>query len=41
WLLLRNPENLKREDQQVHLQDLLAANQSLMTVYLMKAELKA
>ncbi|MHB2080405.1 ISL3 family transposase [Pseudomonas asiatica] len=41
WLLLRNPENLKREDQRIHLQDLLAANQSLMTVYLMKAELKA
>lgn len=41
WLLLRNPENLKHEDQQVRLQDLLAANQSLMTVYLMKAELKA
>ncbi|MGZ0706702.1 ISL3 family transposase [Pseudomonas piscis] len=41
WLLLRNPENLKSADQQVHLQDLLAANQSLMTVYLMKAELKA
>ena len=41
WLLLRNPENLKREDQQVQLQDLLAANQSLMTIYLMKAELKA
>ena len=40
WLLLRNPENLKREEQQVRLQDLLAANQSLMTVYLMKAELK-
>ncbi|WP_455430443.1 ISL3 family transposase, partial [Pseudomonas bananamidigenes] len=40
WLLLRNPENLKSADQQVHLMDLLAANQSLMTVYLMKAELK-
>jgi len=40
WLLLRNPENLKREEQQLRLQDLLAANQSLMTVYLMKAELK-
>ena len=38
WLLLRNPENLKKPEQQVHLQDLLAANQSLMTVYLMKAE---
>ncbi len=41
WLLLRNPENLKCEDQQVHLLDLLAASQSLMTAYLMKAELKA
>nr|WP_230381601.1 transposase [Pseudomonas fulva] len=41
WLLLCNAENLKREDQQVRLQDLLAPNQSLMTVYLMKAELKA
>ncbi|MFQ6572860.1 ISL3 family transposase [Pseudomonas sp. UM16] len=41
WLLLRNPENLRSADQQVHLKDLLAANQSLMTVYLMKAELKA
>jgi hypothetical protein len=25
WLLLRNPENLKREEQQLRLQDLLAA----------------
>ncbi|WP_198918894.1 ISL3 family transposase [Pseudomonas chlororaphis] len=40
WLLLRNPQNLKTPEQQVHLQDLLAANQALMTVYLMKAELK-
>lgn len=40
WLLLRNPENLKTPEQQVRLQDLLAANQTLMTVYLMKAELK-
>jgi len=40
WLLLRNPQNLKTPEQQVRLQDLLAANQSLMTVYLMKAELK-
>ncbi|WP_173477444.1 transposase, partial [Pseudomonas chlororaphis] len=31
---------LKTPEQQVHLQDLLAANQALMTVYLMKAELK-
>lgn len=41
WLLLRNPENFKRGDQKVHLQDLLEANQSLMTVYVMKAELKS
>lgn len=40
WLLLRNPQNLKKPEQQVHLQELLAANQALMTVYLMKAELK-
>jgi hypothetical protein len=33
WLLLRNPENLKKPEQQVHLKDLLAANQSLMTAY--------
>ncbi len=40
WLLLRNPQNLKSPEQQVRLQDLLAANQALKTVYLMKAELK-
>ena len=40
WLLLRNPQNLKTPEQQVRLEDLLAANQALMTVYLMKAELK-
>lgn len=40
WLLLRNPTNLKTPEQQVHLQDLLAANQSLMTVDLMRAELQ-
>lgn len=39
--MLRNPENIKSADQQVHLKDLLAANQSLITVYLMKTELKA
>ena len=40
WLLLRNPENLKKPEQQVHLHDLLPANQLLMTVNLMRAELK-
>ncbi len=41
WLLLRNPENLKSEEQRVSLQELLAANQALMTVYVMKSSLKA
>lgn len=40
WLLLRNPENLRRPEQQIHLQELLNANRTLMTVYLMKAQLK-
>src|SRR3546814_15955922 len=40
WLLLRNPQNLKTPEQQVRLEDLLAANQALLTVYLMKAEFK-
>ncbi|MDH4567079.1 ISL3 family transposase [Pseudomonas sp. BN414] len=40
WLLLRNPENLRQPEQQIHLQELLNANQTLMTVYLMKAQLK-
>ena len=34
WLLLRNPENLRRPEQRIHLQDLLNANRKLMTVYL-------
>lgn len=41
WLLLRNPENLKSAAQRVTLQELLAANQALMTVYVMKSSLKA
>ena len=39
WLLLRNPQNVP-PDQQPRLNELLAANQALMTVYLMKASLK-
>lgn len=39
WLLLRNHENLK-SDQKVRLNELLAANQSLLTVYLLKDQLK-
>jgi len=39
WLLLRNRDNLKAE-QAVKLEELLAANQPLSTVYLLKTELK-
>lgn len=39
WLLLRNRENVPVA-QQATLDDLLAANQALMTVYVMKAALK-
>jgi len=39
WLLLRNAENLK-DGQAVQLQELLAANQPLTTVYLLKDALK-
>jgi transposase len=38
WLLLRNPANVPPE-QQTTLNELLAANQALMTVYVMKASL--
>ena len=40
WLLLRNPANLRDEDH-VRLAEVLEANQSLMTVYVMKEQLKA
>ena len=39
WLLLRNRDNLK-DDQGVRLDELLAANTPLATVYLLKTELK-
>lgn len=39
WLLLRNRDNLKAE-QAIKLEELLAANQPLATVYLLKTELK-
>ena len=39
WLLLRNAENLKRQDQ-VKLKELLAANRKLATVYVLKDDLK-
>jgi transposase len=41
WLLLRNRENLTREADQVRLSELLAANRALLTVYVLKDDLKA
>ncbi len=40
WLLLRNSANLKRKDR-VRLQELLAANRRLATVYMLKDDLKS
>lgn len=40
WLLLRNRDNITDEDDQLRLRELLAANRALLTVYLMKDELK-
>lgn len=40
WLLLRNPRNVTRPEDQVRLRELLAANRSLMTVYVLKEDLK-
>lgn len=40
WLLLRNRENLPRPEDAVQLDELLAANQALMTVYVLKDDLK-
>ncbi len=39
WLLLRNKRNLEK-DQSVHLNELLAANQPLLCVYVLRDELK-
>lgn len=40
WLLLRNKRNLKRWADRVKLNDLLKANRRLMTVYVLKDDLK-
>ncbi len=40
WLLLRNYENIEKADDKVRLKELLQANKSLMTVYVMKDDLK-
>ena len=39
WLLLRNAENVPQKDR-VRLEELLSANRKLMTVYLLKDDLK-
>jgi transposase len=41
WLLLRNRDNLASDRDRVRLNELLDANQALMTVYLLKEDLKA
>lgn len=40
WLLLRNAENLPGEAARVQLEELLEANQALMTAYVLKDDLK-
>lgn len=40
WLLLANKENLAKPSQRVRLKELLKANEALMTVYLLKDDLK-
>lgn len=39
WLLLRNPENILPEER-IRLNELLAANRALMTIYVLKDDLK-
>lgn len=40
WLLLRNRDNIAKPQDHVRLDELLAANQTLMTVYVMKDDLR-
>ena len=40
WLLLRNRDTIKRDEDRVRLDELLAANQALMTVYVLRDDLK-
>ncbi len=40
WLLLRNPTNVKTPAYKVRIDEVLAANQSLMTVYVIKEQLR-
>lgn len=40
WLLLRNRQNIQKEEDRVRLEELLAANRRLAAVYLLKDDLK-
>lgn len=40
WLLLRNKDNIKRQEDRIRLHDLLAANRNLMVAYVLKEDLK-
>ena len=40
WLLLRNRENIKKDEDRIRLDELLAANRALMSVYVLKDDLK-
>jgi transposase len=40
WLLLRNRDNIERDEDRVRLDELLAANRKLMTVYVLKDDLR-
>jgi transposase len=40
WLLLKNRDNVTRAEDQVRLRELLAANKALMTVYVLRDDLK-
>jgi transposase len=40
WLLLRNRENIKKEEDRIRLTELLSANKRLATVYVLKDDLK-
>jgi transposase len=40
WLLLRNRDNIKKHEDRVRLDELLAANHTLMTAYVLKDDLK-
>ena len=40
WLLLRNRDTIKKDEDRIRLDELLAANQALMTAYVLKDDLK-